>query len=119
MGRNVFNTIGLFRVDGLADKTLPCTNVLSVVCAGGGISVIGNYGYWLIRHRYLVIVAVLLMTALAAAGIRQLGLSSDYRAYFDETQSTAPGLRSAAKHLHQKRQRYFRLGAQQRRRVYP
>ena len=45
---------------------------------------IDNYGRWVIRWRYLVILATLVLTAIAISGGRFLEFTNDYRAFFSE-----------------------------------
>ena len=42
------------------------------------------YALWVIRWRWLVVFASLLIIAAAAFGVRQLGFTADYRVYFGE-----------------------------------
>lgn len=43
-----------------------------------------RYARWVIRRRWLVLAAVLAVTAVAAAGAKNLGLASNYRVYFSQ-----------------------------------
>ncbi|WP_374090560.1 amino acid adenylation domain-containing protein [Methylomicrobium lacus] len=45
---------------------------------------VGAYADWLLRRRYLVIVMVLLLVSLAAAGISRLHFENDYRMFFSK-----------------------------------
>jgi len=43
-----------------------------------------SYAEWLVRWRYLVLIAVVVLVAVAASGVRLLYFKTDYRAFFSE-----------------------------------
>ena len=47
-------------------------------------SIVSRYARWVIRRRWWVLASALIITVAAGAGVRNLGLSTDYRTYFSD-----------------------------------
>ena len=46
--------------------------------------IVSRYTRWIIRRRWWVLASAIVVTVASGAGIRNLGLSTDYRTYFSE-----------------------------------